>query len=73
MFFQMYFSCISLLSFFEIPNTSKRNFYEHIVYRVQGPDVQNILSLRRSFVADSLSLLVHTKSVVGIFFAEKLY
>ena len=38
---------------------------------VQGPVVQSIVSLTKSLVNDSLSLLVRLKSSVLIFFAEK--
>ena len=38
----------------------------------QGPVVQSIVSLTKSLVSDSLSLLVHLKSSVLIFFAEKM-
>ena len=37
-----------------------------------GPVVQSILSLTKSLVNDSLSLLVRLKSSVLIFFAEKM-
>ena len=37
----------------------------------QGPVVQSIVSLTKSLVNDSLSLLVRLKSSVLIFFAEK--
>ena len=36
-----------------------------------GPVVQSIVSLTKSLVNDSLSLLVHLKSCVLIFFAEE--
>ena len=39
---------------------------------VQGPVVQSIVSLTKSLVNDSLSLLVSLKSSVLIFFAEKM-
>ena len=38
----------------------------------QGPFVQSIISLTKSLVNDSLSLLVRLKSSVLIFFAEKM-
>ena len=38
----------------------------------QDPVVQNIVSLTKSLVNDSLSLLVRLKSSVLIFFAEKM-
>ena len=37
-----------------------------------GPVVQSIVSLTKSLVSDSLSLLVRLKSSVLIFFAEKM-
>ena len=37
-----------------------------------GPGVQSIISLMKSLVKDLLSLLVHIKSSVLIFFAEKV-
>ena len=37
-----------------------------------GPVVQSIVSLTKSLVNDSLSLLVRLKSSVLIFFAEKM-
>ena len=37
-----------------------------------GPVVQSIVSLTKSLVDDSLSLLVRLKSSVLIFFAEKM-
>ena len=37
-----------------------------------GPVVQNIISLTNSLVQDLLNLTVLTKSIVMIFFAEKL-
>ena len=40
--------------------------------RHQGPVVQSIVSLTKSLVNDSLSLLVRLKSSVLIFFAEKM-
>ena len=39
---------------------------------LQGPVVQSIVSLTKSLVNDSLSLLVRLKSSVLIFFAEKM-
>ena len=39
----------------------------------QGPVVQSIISLMKSLVSDSFSLLVRLKSSVLIFFAEKLW
>ena len=38
-----------------------------------GPVVQSIVSLTKSLVSDSLSLLVRLKSSVLIFFAEKMW
>ena len=38
-----------------------------------GPVVQSIVSLTKSLVSDSLSLLVCLKSSVLIFFAEKMW
>ena len=38
-----------------------------------GPVVQSIVSLTKSLVNDSLSLLVRLKSSVLIFFAEKMW
>ena len=38
-----------------------------------GPVIQSIVSLTKSFVSDSLSLLVRLKSSVLIFFAEKMW
>ena len=40
---------------------------------IQGPVVQSIVSLTKSLVNDSLSLLVRLKSNVLIFFAEKMW
>ena len=42
------------------------------MHLVIGPIVQSIISLRKSLVKDSLSLLVHIISSGQIFFAEKL-
>ena len=42
------------------------------IYRDPGPVVQSIVSLTKSLVNDSLSLLVCLKSSVLIFFAEKM-
>ena len=39
---------------------------------ILGPVVQSIISLTKSLVNDSLSLLVRLKSSVLIFFAEKM-
>ena len=39
----------------------------------QGPVVQSIVSLTKSLVNDSLSLLVRLKSSVLIFFAENMW
>ena len=48
------------------------NFYERRVFiNHLGPVVQSIVSLTKSLVNDSLSLLVRLKSSVLIFFAEK--
>ena len=41
------------------------------LYRFLGPVVQSIVSLTKSLVNDSLSLLVRLKSSVLIFIAEK--
>ena len=38
----------------------------------QGPVVQCIVSLTKSLVEDLLSVLVLTKTVMAVFFAEKL-
>ena len=43
-----------------------------IVSKHQGPVVQSIVSLTKSLVSDSLSLLVRLKLSVLIFFAEKM-
>ena len=47
------------------------NLYD-CVNNHQGPVVQSIVSLTKSLVNDSLSLLVCLKSSVLIFFAEKM-
>ena len=47
-------------------------FQFHIRYIDLGPVVQSIVSLTKSLVNDSLSLLVRLKSSVLIFFAEKM-
>ena len=61
----------------EIPNAQCLYMwkYWHIcnVDNIQGPVVQSIVSLTKSLVNDSLSLLVRLKSSVLIFFAEKLW
>ena len=41
-------------------------------FEQQGPVVQSVVSLTKSLVNDSLSLLVRLKSSVLIFFAEKM-
>ena len=46
---------------------------EHQKFANKGPVVQSIVSLTKSLVNDSLSLLVRLKSSVLIFFAEKMW
>ena len=47
-------------------------FRLHHLHTLLGLVVQSIVSLMKSLVNDSLSLLVHLKSSVLIFFAEKM-
>ena len=47
-------------------------WFIHWKYDNLGPVVQSIVSLTKSLVSDSLSLLVRIKSSVLIFFAEKM-
>ena len=47
------------------------DWLDHFIKVFQGPVVQSIVSLTKSLVNDSLSLLVRLKSSVLIFFAEK--
>ena len=42
-------------------------------FNILGPVVQSIVSLTKSLNNDSLSLFVHLKSSVLIFFAEKMW
>ena len=68
------YDCIRLCRFFSVTV-----YLSHVtrkpVFGVcdQGPVVQNIISLTKSLVNDSLSLLVCLKSSVLIFFAEKMW
>ena len=48
------------------------SLYSIICIKYLGPVVQSIVSLMKSLVNDSLSLLVRLKSSVLIFFAEKM-
>ena len=45
--------------------------YLNVTRKVLGPVVQSFVSLTKSLVSDSLSLLVRLKSSLLIFFAEK--
>ena len=49
-----------------------KNAYMNFLLSKPGPVVQSIVSQRKSFVEDLLSLSVLTKSITVIFFAEKL-
>ena len=54
-----------------LTNKFSFNYKLCIFSSYQGPVVQSIVSLTKSLVNDSLSLLVRLKSSVLIFFAEK--
>ena len=45
----------------------------YAIYEQLAPVVQSFVSLTKSLVSDSLSLLVHLTSSVLIFFAEKMW
>ena len=60
---------------FNLPSTilsPGKSISEIVSYKNQGPVVQSIVSLTKSLVSDSLSLLARLKSSVLIFFAEKM-